>query len=119
MTILIVDDEPAILTLVSEFLRDEGYDVITASDGYQALKILDHTPIEAVLADVGIPGPLGTTVASKALASCSPPAVILMSGYGYSLPDCIKDRGILVFQKPIELNEIAANIREQLSRARA
>ena len=40
-SILIVDDEPSILQSLSGLLSDEGFEVITASNGYEALKTID------------------------------------------------------------------------------
>ena len=43
-TVLVVDDEPEIVVLMSDFLRAEGYQVLTASDGNEALAVLHIVP---------------------------------------------------------------------------
>jgi CheY-like chemotaxis protein len=61
-TIVIADDEPDLLLLVSVRLRRLGYSVLTATDGLEALEIIrEHTPQMAVL-DVMMPGLTGTEV---------------------------------------------------------
>jgi len=55
-TILIVDDEENIRTLYKEELTDEGYDVLLASNGYEALEVLDAHQPDAVILDIKMPG---------------------------------------------------------------
>ncbi len=55
-TILFVDDEPDFLRIVGEFLEEEGYSVLPAHDGAEALRILEHTPIDLVMSDINMPG---------------------------------------------------------------
>ncbi|MGE5250503.1 MAG: response regulator transcription factor [Bacteroidota bacterium] len=53
--ILIVDDEPRYLRLLEANLRTEGYEVVTAQDGLQALEVFSAQPIDLVLLDVMMP----------------------------------------------------------------
>ena len=55
-SILIVDDEPSILQSLSGILSDEGFEVHTASNGYEALKIVEEKSPDLVLLDVWMPG---------------------------------------------------------------
>lgn len=61
-TILVVDDDPAIRDFLDLLLSDEGYNVILAHDGTDALATLAHTPVQAVLCDVMMPGLSGHEV---------------------------------------------------------
>lgn len=54
-TILIVDDEPGLLENIELALEAEGYQVLTAGDGLEALAILAAQPIELILADIEMP----------------------------------------------------------------
>jgi PAS domain S-box-containing protein len=54
-TLLVVDDEPAIAELAYEILRARGYRVLTASNGEQALAILEKTSIDLMISDVIMP----------------------------------------------------------------
>lgn len=53
--ILIVDDEESIRKLVSEVLADEGYEVITASDGFKGIKKIKEETPELVIVDIMMP----------------------------------------------------------------
>ena len=55
-TILIVDDEATILHSLSGILSDEGYETLTASNGYEALRIIEEEAPDLVLLDIWMPG---------------------------------------------------------------
>src|SRR5690242_3319360 len=54
--ILLIDDEPGILETLSQILADEGYVVISAPEGEQALEIADVFPPDVVVTDLRLPG---------------------------------------------------------------
>lgn len=54
--ILLVDDDTSLLVTLSDFLRHEGYDVVTADSGEQALKKLNHVAPELIILDMSMPG---------------------------------------------------------------
>lgn len=54
-TVLIVDDEDAIRVLVSRVLEKAGYRVTLASNGLEALKLIDATPPDLVISDINMP----------------------------------------------------------------
>ena len=54
--VLVVDDVPANLQVVSEFLKDAGYGVATAIDGERACKRLQHYRPDLILLDIQMPG---------------------------------------------------------------
>jgi CheY-like chemotaxis protein len=55
-TVLIVDDEENIRTLYKEELTDEGYNIILASNGYEALEVLNTEKPDAIILDIKMPG---------------------------------------------------------------
>jgi two-component system NtrC family response regulator len=55
-TILIVDDEPNYLVVLTELLREEGYDVFTAQCGEEGLKIVKEIDLDLVITDMKMPG---------------------------------------------------------------
>ena len=58
-TILVVDDEPAILDLMRDFLEAEGFQVETTQEGQMALRLLEQKPVDCLLLDVMMPGQSG------------------------------------------------------------
>ncbi|MBI4202455.1 MAG: response regulator, partial [Chloroflexi bacterium] len=55
--ILVVDDEPEMVKYVSANLKARGFDVITASDGVEALKQAEEQLADLILLDLTMPGP--------------------------------------------------------------
>ena len=54
--ILLVDDEPRILSALQRLLRREGYRILTADSGASALSILDQESVNIILSDLRMPG---------------------------------------------------------------
>jgi two-component system NtrC family response regulator len=54
-TILVVDDEPNYLIVLSELLKDEGFEVLTAQSGDEGLKIIEETDLDLVITDMRMP----------------------------------------------------------------
>jgi len=60
--VLIVDDNPTNLKLVSDVLRFEGYRILNASDAESAQEIVRNTPPDLILMDIALPGMDGLTL---------------------------------------------------------
>lgn len=54
--VLAVDDDPMILELLGAVLTPRGYEIVTAQNGGDALALLESSPVDVVLLDVGMPG---------------------------------------------------------------
>ena len=81
-TVLIVDDEIAILESVSGILQDEGFGVVTASRGRDALAAVDQWNPSLVLLDVWMPDEDGLTLLTHLKALRPKMPVILITGHG-------------------------------------
>ena len=55
MKILMVDDDPSLVKIISFLLKDEGYDVVTAGTGPEALQILSQQWVDMVILDIMLP----------------------------------------------------------------
>src|SRR5712691_8131793 len=75
--ILLVDDEQSILTLLSFPLSKEGYDVVRAADGYEALERFDETEFDLVVLDVMMPHLDGLEVCRQMRARSTVPIIML------------------------------------------
>src|SRR3954463_5480956 len=79
-TILVIDDEPNILTTVRRSLELEGYQVVVAGGGAAGLAKLVEHDIDMVLLDVMMPGETGLEVLPKLRAAKPETIVVMMSG---------------------------------------
>ncbi len=106
--ILIVDDEPNMLKVLSSLLKREGYEVIEANDGLSALMALEENYVNVLVADLRMPGMDGMALLEKTLASWPGLPVIILTAHGTI--DCAVEamkKGALDFiTKPFEWNEL-------------
>jgi len=65
VTILVVDDEPELLEIFAIWMRREGYHVLTAANGAEALKILTSTNVDALISDIRMPVMDGLTLVRR------------------------------------------------------
>jgi two-component system cell cycle sensor histidine kinase/response regulator CckA len=113
-TILIVDDEEFIRGFLAEILTSEGYRVILASDGIDALeKYQEHLDsVNLVLMDIGMPNKDGIAACMDIFAMNPHQKIILMSAYfAKSLGDL---NNIKFIQKPMQPSELFSMLREVL-----
>lgn len=82
-TILVVDDEPDIRSMVRDILEDKGYTILEAGDGAEALRTAGRypEPIHLVLTDVLMPNLSGPDMAEDLKAVRRDAKVVFMSGY--------------------------------------
>ena len=80
--ILVVDDEPALLELTVQYLKELGYDVVSAGHAHRALDIIKSSPdIQLLLTDVIMPDMNGYQLAKQAQAMNPAIKVLLVSGF--------------------------------------
>jgi two-component system KDP operon response regulator KdpE len=116
--VLVADDEPRITKLVSLALSSEGFRVVTASGGEEALQKAEEVRPDIVLLDIVMPGMDGIEV-MRQLRERRPVPVILLTAKG-STSDKAKglDLGADDYvAKPFDLDELAARVRAVLRRA--
>lgn len=80
-TILVVDDEAPMRKLIASNLNVSGYDVRTATDGTEALKLIEEHTFDLLLLDISLPGPDGLQVLDKVRRDVKTP-VLIISGRG-------------------------------------
>ena len=80
-TILVVDDEPNYLIVLSELLRDEDYEVYTADSGISGLKVARETDLDLVITDMKMPGMDGIELLAKLKEFNKHLPVILITAY--------------------------------------
>jgi len=115
-TILIVDDEQAMITLAKEILKSSGYNVLTAISGESALSVLKNNTADLVLTDVIMPNMDGYQLAHKIQSLYPKTKIQIMSGYTddkhKSVEDSLLHKNILY--KPYSKHELLYKIRTAL-----
>jgi two-component system OmpR family response regulator len=115
--ILIVDDEPEVRTLLRTGLEGEGFIVVEAADGRQAMTLMDSLPIDLVTLDLKLGGEDGLKVARELRAVKNTP-MIMITGKGDAIDRIV---GLELgaddyIPKPFLMREVTARIRAVLRR---
>ena len=114
-TVLVAEDEEAARTSLVALLESEGFRVLSARDGVEALSITLHKEPAAVLLDIRMPGIDGLSVLRQALAGGSTAAFLVMTAFGDSSTaiQAMKLGAFDYLSKPLEFEHVLA----QLNRA--
>ncbi len=119
-TILLVEDEPAILDIASVMLEMQGYTVLKADSPGEAIRLArEHVgEIQLLMTDVIMPEMNGRDLAKNLLSMYPQMKRLFMSGY---TADVIATHGVLddsvhFIQKPLSLPDMAAMVREVLDK---
>jgi DNA-binding NtrC family response regulator len=117
--ILVVDDEAMVLFIFGDTLQalGEGYEIVTAQSGQEALDLAQKTPFDLVITDLSMPG-IGGVQLTEAIKAKSPNTVVIwITAYGCHNVSAEADR-LHVFRcrdKPLEVSEILQMAREALN----
>ncbi len=116
-TVLVVEDDPAIIALVSLGLRYEGYTVHTASDGVRGLRLFEEVQPDLVIVDWLLPGLDGISLSRRIRAASEIPVIVITA------LDSVDDRVIGLdsgaddyIVKPFHIEELLARVRARLRR---
>ena len=116
-SVLIVDDEPSILQSLSGLLYDEGFEVLTATNGYEALKIIDSESPDLVLLDIWMPGIDGIETLKEIKNNNAFIQVIIISGHG-TIETAVKATKLGAFdliEKPLSIDKVIVAINNALN----
>ncbi|PCD67692.1 hybrid sensor histidine kinase/response regulator [Rhizobium phaseoli] len=97
--LLLVEDDAFIRMDTAEILHDLGYDVIEAESGEQGADILDHTLVDIIVVDLGLPGMSGSAFAARAREALPSVGLVFATG-GSDLPDSNHLSGSVLLPKP-------------------
>src|SRR5690348_12358249 len=117
--VLVIDDEPQMLALVSESLTSEGVEVITASHPEQGLRLFYERRPRIVLTDLVLPGMTGMEILEKIVASDPGTEVILITGH-YSTDSAVEaiQKGACDYlTKPLTMEKLQGRIRQLQAQA--
>jgi len=106
--ILIVDDEESICQSLGGILLDEGYDVLIANSGEEAIKMIDETLPSLILLDIWLPGMDGIEALKQIRSNHPQVRVVMMSGHG-TIETAVKATKLGAFdfiEKPLSLEKV-------------
>lgn len=121
-TVLVIDDEELIVTLLREILKRDGYEVLSAGNGRDGIELFKERrdDVSCVILDLTMPGLSGREVyKSIRQLECSVP-VIFSSGYGIvdDLLEVVREDQLKFLPKPFSPSEVTQFIREALVESR-
>ena len=108
MRILVVDDELSICELLYEFLSQQGYQVITATNGEEAISKFEENRPNMIILDIKMPGMSGIDVLRKIKEMDRDTGVIMLSAFGdfNSIQEALQMGANYYMQKPMELERL-------------
>ncbi|MFO7948306.1 MAG: response regulator, partial [Armatimonadota bacterium] len=118
-TILVADDEAAVRDVVCEILKSQGYAVIEAANGRQALDAAEKNDPDLVILDINMPDLDGYNVLlsmASRLGSCSPPVIVFSGSFvGHEYAKHSEALGAVHhLHKPVEGGELLSVVRDAL-----
>jgi two-component system nitrogen regulation response regulator NtrX len=116
-SLLIVDDEPSILQSLGGLLSDEGFEVTTAANGYEALKTIEVESPDLVLLDIWMPGIDGIETLKEIKIKNPNIQVIIITGHG-TIETAVKATKLGAFdliEKPLSIDKVIVAINNALN----
>jgi DNA-binding response OmpR family regulator len=115
-TILVIEDDPDVLSMIVKHLKHQGFDVVTAKDGMQGLKKLKAGGYDLVITDIVMPYVSGTGLVTALKESKPHIPIIAITGYGEE-PEAVatEKKADLVLSKPVMMSELKDHIARLLS----
>ena len=110
-TILVIEDDMDVLSILIKHLKYLGYEVITASDGMEGLKRLDSGGYDLVITDIVMPFVSGVGVVTALKNKYPHIPVIAITGYGKEPEaEAMEKKADLVLAKPVKMAELKKHI---------
>lgn len=106
INVLVVDDEKSILKLAQRLVRQEGYDCLIASNGFEAITVMEETVVDVVITDIAMPE-MGGIELTKQIKENYSADVIMMTGYfkDLSYENAVTQGAKDFIQKPFSTKE--------------
>jgi two-component system, NtrC family, response regulator PilR len=113
--ILIVDDEPSMREMLRIVLRRDGYDVVVAANGTEAIRILEKERVDLLLSDIRMPDISGVEVLRTAKALNRDIIAFMMTAFAStdSAVEAMRLGAVDYFTKPFNMDELRLKVRQQ------
>ncbi len=112
--VLLIDDEPDLVELIGQRLRQLGYEVTGKTSGADALDELDQHPYELVITDINMPGIGGKDIIVRLSNEHPDTVIVAMTGFSDD------DQGLVQYgvrhflRKPFPIDELTSILRQEL-----
>jgi putative two-component system response regulator len=118
LTLLVVDDEDSIRNALRKFLVQQGYEVVTAATGEEALAVLQRQKVTGILLDVNLPGINGVELVPQLLELEPTVAILMLTAVNdaTSAALCMQRGAYDYLIKPIDLGHLSRAIHHALQR---
>lgn len=112
--VLVVDDTKNIKNLLTTCLTVNGYNVLTANNGLEAIEILKNNPVDLVFLDIKMPEVSGTEVLKRIRAMGIDTPVIIMTAFATvkNAVECTRLGAVMYLQKPFTSDKVKAILKE-------
>jgi len=117
-TVLIVDDEEGIRRSLGDILEDEGYEVITAQEGREAIKLITSLSPDLVFLDIWLPDKDGIEILEEIKSKKKELPVVMISGHG-TIEQAVKATKLGAYdflEKPLSLDRVLLTTKRALER---
>jgi DNA-binding response OmpR family regulator len=113
---LIVEDDPATCALEEIVLEADGFEVLTARNGEEGIRLARERCPAVILLDLALPSASGFDVLKtlKGASDTAPIPVVLISAYANLVEDCAARGASGCVQKPFDIDELVAEVRRAL-----
>jgi DNA-binding response OmpR family regulator len=121
--ILVVDDDNQVRSMLRVTLTREGYDVVEAADGFEAIKLFHESQFDLIITDIIMPGLEGFETITRLRSDSPTVKIIAISGGGRLAPEgyleVAENLGALkAFTKPVDRDELLSTVRELLGESK-
>ncbi len=118
--VLVVDDEPEVTFALEVFFAGKGYQMLTALDGLQAMRLLRQQPVDLVLLDMKMPGVNGVEVLKFVHANHPETRVVVVTAYDVQFQEVVERLGVDGFlMKPFGIQSLTRMIEDILTGKKA
>ena len=114
-TILVVEDEAANLRLISLFLEEQGYRVLQARDGLEAMDLIGQFRVDIVMSDLRMPRMDGVALTRHILFKVPNTPVLVMTACAAQDVKALSELRVPVLNKPFGLEQLNSQIQTVLS----
>ena len=114
-TILVVEDEPACLRLLSYFLHEGGYYVLQAQDGVEAVELLGELRVDLVVSDLKMPRMDGVALAQHIRSRVPDTAMLVVTAYAADNIKALSELRVPVMRKPYMPDQLNLQIQTMIT----